>query len=293
MDQYLNPTEHVPAAYRMLHRIVCHMKLDQQKNWTAEIGPGDYVYADKESKAEARKLWGAHDLGDEIPKPLDLLHFLRAEMVERGSEADRRAARIFLSYNSSLGSTSGSIVKIPARQLPQSAFDIVFSSFLHLPFLNISDFFDPNHNTSLLRDYRARYKTYIISAPYMLKKDSFVLLWVMTLWAPKNLKAILEANGIVCEQSWLDNDHVERLFQMYKSATWDPAEIRTVRQSYSCLSVILHAVHRDEGRKLVRPTISIFPDQEEDGDEERELVPPSDQEEDGDEGRELVRPIIS
>ena len=43
-------------AHRMLHRIVCHLKFDQQENWTVKIGPFDYVYADSESDMDAVQL---------------------------------------------------------------------------------------------------------------------------------------------------------------------------------------------------------------------------------------------
>ena len=43
-------------AHRILRRIVCRLKFDQQENWTVKIGPCDYVYADSESDMEAVEL---------------------------------------------------------------------------------------------------------------------------------------------------------------------------------------------------------------------------------------------
>lgn len=48
MNQSLHPSQ--VRTYRMLHRIVCHLDFDQQKDWTVGIGPCDYTYANVESK---------------------------------------------------------------------------------------------------------------------------------------------------------------------------------------------------------------------------------------------------
>jgi len=56
--QTMNRQLQIPKfyAHRMLHRIVCHLKFDQQENWTVKIGPFDYVYADSESDMDAVQL---------------------------------------------------------------------------------------------------------------------------------------------------------------------------------------------------------------------------------------------
>ena len=82
----------------MLHRIVCYLGFDQQKNWTVKIGLYDYVYTDLKSKMETIQLWNARNLGTELPKPKDPLRFLRAGMMEREGRADTRASRIMLFY---------------------------------------------------------------------------------------------------------------------------------------------------------------------------------------------------
>jgi hypothetical protein len=160
-----------------------------------------------------------------------------------------------------LGTISGNIVEIPNEQAPQSAYDIVSFIFLEqsitLPWqlsnLNARDFFDPENNTESLRKWKARYKTYLLRAPYMLKKDSFVLLWAVVLWAPQNLKGILEVNSIVCEKRWLDQEHVGRLLDMYKRATWEIASIDAVKNVYSALRQHLHGAHQNEDEELTSP----------------------------------------
>ena len=242
----------------MLHHIVCHPEFDQQKDWTVEIGPYAYRYADVESEVEAKKLWNSRDLGDKVPEPKELLQFLRAEMIEKHKKADIPASRIMLFYQSSLGLNDGSTFKTPVRQIAKSAFDVVSSLFMRRIFslLEARNLFDPDINTYLLRECKAISKKYLVNAPYMLKKDSLVLLWAMVLWAPNNIKGILQINGIVCEKNWSDDNHMERLFRMYKTATWEPAGMKTVWDDYRAVRHFLYSVHQNEDAELTIPVKS-------------------------------------
>ncbi|CAA9961884.1 hypothetical protein PTMSG1_05261 [Pyrenophora teres f. maculata] len=266
----MQPSE--ARAHHMLHRIFCHLELDQQQDWTLEIGQYDYVYADTESEVEAIKLWEAYNLGDQLPEPRYLLQFLRVAMIENEGNADERASRIMLYYQSSLGLNDGSIFRIPNRQTPRSAIDIVSPLLLRwtLDRLEAHDIFNPDINTDLLRECKAQYRKYLVSAPYMLKKDSFVLFCAMVLWAPNNIKSILKMNGIICEKGWLDGNHTERLFQMYTIRTWEAGGMEKVRESYRALRHYLHSVHENENLELTRPAaFRSAEDEDNDGDLQR------------------------
>jgi hypothetical protein len=178
-----------------------------------------------------------------------------------------------------LGTISGTIVETSDEQAPRSSYNIESSTFLDqsvtLPWkvsdLCARDFFDPKKNTDMLRTWKASYKTYLLRAPYMLKWDSFVLLWAVVLWAPQKLNGILEVNGIVWEKSWLDQEHVRRLLVICKRATWEPVITDAVRSVYSALRQHLHSAHQNEDLELTNPEAfgrAVL----EDGDDEFQVV---------------------
>jgi hypothetical protein len=82
----------------------------------------------------------------------------------------------------------------------------------------------------------------------MLKKDSFVLLWAVVLWALQNLMGILEVNSIVCEKRWLYQEHIGRLLDMYKRATCETASIDAVKNAYRHFVSICTALIRTKTR---------------------------------------------
>ena len=100
----------------------------------------------------------------------------------------------------------------------------------------------------------------------MLQRDSVVLLWAVIPWAPKNLKAILEVNGIVCEDDWLEHEHVERLLEIYKKEAWEPASMDAVWSAYRSLRQYLHSVHQNEDPELVLPGGDMDSDSEDEDD---------------------------
>ncbi|KAA8622869.1 hypothetical protein PtrSN002B_000726 [Pyrenophora tritici-repentis] len=253
-------------AHDMLHRILCHLKIDLEADWVPEIGENDYDYADKVSKEEAVKFSKARGLGDSLPKAGDLLQFLRFDMIENQGEADRSANQILLSYRSLLGFNSGSVFGSSSRQTKGPSFG-VFGRQIPTTGLNIisppsrlcwkiarlraEHFFDAGQNVDLWRDFKTLYKQFILSSPHVLSKDSFVLILMIVLWGPLRIKAILRESGILYEEGWLDDMHVEKLLQVYRARTTDLAGMKCVWGSYSFLWHYLHFMHQDEDTELM------------------------------------------
>ena len=71
----------------MLHRIISHFAHDQQRDWTAEVGPGDYTYENRASELTERALWMSYGLEDRLPNLRDLLRRIRAEIIENYGKA--------------------------------------------------------------------------------------------------------------------------------------------------------------------------------------------------------------